>query len=109
MTQEALLTRSAEEWLERLTAARRALRPGADPDGDAVERAGRRQRHRRGNRAPGGRTVAPGAAGGAVFRSRRRRSGTAARRWASTPTEVLAELGYSAADIAALAAKEHAA
>ncbi len=68
MTQAVLRTRTAEEWLVRLTEAGGAVRAGADADADAVEPAGGGQRHRGGDRPSGGRAAAAGAPGGAVFR-----------------------------------------
>ena len=79
MTQEVLMTRPAAALDATADRAWGALRTGVDAHCDAVERAGRRQRHRRGDRASRGRATAPGETGRALFRHSRndppRRSG----------------------------------
>ncbi len=68
MTQEALLTRPAEEWLGRLTREGVPCAPVLTRTAMLSQPAGRRQRNRCRNRAPGCRAAAPGAAGRPVLR-----------------------------------------
>ncbi len=72
MTQDVLLTRPAAEWLERLTAAGRALRAGADAQPNDRASAGGGERHRGGDRASRRRPAAPGAPRGPVLRDTHR-------------------------------------
>ena len=94
MTQEVLRTRPAAEWLERLTADRRAVRAGADAQPDDRPSAGSGERHRGRDRAPG---------------AGRLRQARPAARFSATPTvvrrgapalgehtdEILAEIGFA--------------
>ena len=91
LTQQALMTRPAAEWLERLTAAQvpcgpvltrnQVIRhPQVEALGLVVE-----TEHEKAGRS------APGAGGGAVFRDRRPKSAAAPRRSASTRRRSLRE------------------
>ena len=101
MTQDALRTRPAEEWLERLTARGRALRAGADAHADAVRI--RRSSPTASSSKPN--TRWPAGCARPVrrrgFPTRRRRFAGAGRRWGTYGRDPPDGLRPPAADIAA--------